>query len=138
MSKGGRRASFTVEASLVFPFLCFLLAVFIQSILYLHDTSVFAAAAYEAAQKCAELKNTGQKDMEAYGAKAVEQILEKKRAACSEYHVKIQVSKTKVRVRVEGSTNFLQGQFFYTEKEALRINPVDHLRTVKKIKDLQE
>lgn len=132
-----KRASFTVEASLIFPFACFLLAVFLQGILYLHDTSVFAAAAYETAQKCAELKNTGQKEMEAYGMEAAGQILEKKRLACSEYRVKVQVSKTKVQVRIEGSTHFLQGQSFYTEKEVLRINPIVYLRNVKKLKGIK-
>ena len=78
-----KKGSFTVEASLVVPFLCFLLAVFLQTILYLHDISIFSAAAYEAAQKGAALKNCSQVEREDYAKETAEKLLENRRMACS-------------------------------------------------------
>ncbi len=136
-SRKGKKGSFTVEASLIFPFICFLLAVFVQTVLYLHDTSIFVSAAYEAAQKSAAWRNSSQREMELFAEKEVKALLENRRLACSSYRVEAQVTAEKVQVRIEGSTDFLQGISFSAEKEALRINPVDSLRMRKKIEDLQ-
>lgn len=135
--KSEKNGSFTVEASLLFPFICFLLAVFVQTALYLHDASIFVSAAYEAAQKTAVLRDRSQKEMELFAVGETEMLLEHRRLACSAYRAEAQVTAGKVRVAIEGSTDFFQGFSFCAEKEVLRINPVDSLRDRKKIRDLQ-
>ena len=126
------------SASMVIPFLCLLLAVVLQMILYLHDTSIFASAAYEAAQKGAGLKNCGQETREEYAKEVADELLQTKRLAFSLYEVEVNAAATKVQVCIKGSTDFLQGVSIEVEKEALCTNSVDYLRKVKKMKKLWE
>ena len=126
-----KKGSFTVEASLVVPFLCFLLAVFLQTILYLHDISIFSAAAYEAAQKGAALKNCSQVEREDYAKETAEKLLENRRMACSIYAVTVQADFRCVCVTICGNTGFLHGMEWTVKKEAVCVNAVDYLRNRK-------
>lgn len=130
------RGSFTVEASFILPFICFLLAVLLQTILYLHDTSVFASAAYEAAQKAAELKDTKTKERAAFAREQALMLLEKKRLACKELEVEAWASTGKVQVCIRGYTGFFGGISLEAKKEVLYTNPVEYLRNIKKAKNL--
>ncbi len=133
-----RRGSFTVEASFILPFVCFLLAVLLQAILYLHDASVFASTAYEAAQKAAELKDTSAKERAAFAREQAFLLLDKKRLACKGCEVEASATSGRVQVCIRGSTGFFGGLSLEAKKEVLYTNPVDFLRSIKKTKNLWE
>ena len=126
------RGSFTVEASLILPFVCFLLAVLLQTMLYLHDVSLFASAAYEAAGKGAELQDADSGQREAHAREQAEKLLAGRRLACTVSHAEVHTGSGRVRVKLTGSTGFLGGFTLQAEKEVMCINPVDFLRNVEK------
>lgn len=126
------RGSFTVEASLILPFLCFLLAVLLQTALYLHDVSIFVSAAYEAASKGAELKYADKGQREAFAQEQAGKLLTGKCLACRVSSIEAHAASDRVQVKLTGSTGFLGGLTLEAEKEALCINPVDFLKNVEK------
>lgn len=127
-----KQAGFTVEAAFVVSFLCFLLAAFLQVVLYLHDVSVMVSCTYEAAQKAAVLKETGQKAKEAYAEELIYELLNEKCLACSEYQAEAHAAGGEVQIRVKGSAGVFGGIGMEVQKQAASINPVDYLRNVKK------
>jgi len=133
-----KHAGFTVEATMLIPFLCFLLAVILQVILYLHDTSIFVSVAYEAAQKGADLNWCTQREREAYMEKTAKELLEHRRLAFSVYEVEASVAGGDAQVIIRGKTAFLQGVSLEVQKKALCTNPVDHLRAGKRLQKLVE
>lgn len=130
------RASVTVEASLVVPFLCLLLAVLLQVIFYLHDVSIFASTAYEAAQKAADLEGASQKEKQDYAKEQAQVLLQGKRLACSAYQVEAKATSKKVLVYINGNSGFLRGVSIEVQKEVTCENPVEYLRNWKKLNGL--
>ena len=128
MRDRGKRASFTVEASLIMPLICLLTAVFVQTVLYLHDMSIFVSAAYEAAQKGASLQYISSGEREERTREMAVSMLKDKRLACSLEGVRARVQGGRVRVTIKGSTGFFGGISLTAEKEALLLNPVKRLR----------
>lgn len=125
--------SFTVEASMVMPFLCFLLAVLVQLVLYLHDVSVFVSAAYEAAQKGAELEHYSREAREVYVQNLAVMLLDNQRLAFSEYEAEALESDGKIQIIIRGNSEWFEHSSIDVQKEASCVNGVTYLRTMKKM-----
>lgn len=125
--------SFTIEASMVMPFLCFLLAVLVQLVLYLHDVSMFVSAAYEAAQKGAELEDYSREAKEAYAQKLAVMLLENQRLAFPEYEAEALEEDGKMQIIIRGNSEWFEYSFIEVQKEATCVNGVTYLRTMKKM-----
>lgn len=133
-----KRGSFTVEASLVIPFLCCLLVVFLQSVFYLHDVSVFTSVAYEAAQKGAAQKDCGTAEKESYAKDAAEDLLKGRRLACRTYEVEVNADHSNVCVTIHGQTGFWNDMDVCVKKEAACVHVVDFLRNRKRLERMGE
>lgn len=128
MKKQLRKGSLTVEASILIPFLTFLVFVFICLCLYLHDRSVLSSCAAELSGKGAAGKYQSEKELEAWLLRQAPGLARGKLLALGELEVSVKVTKQKVAVTYEGYTGLLGGLKVREQEEARRMNPTAEIR----------
>ena len=135
---GWRTGSFTVEASLLLPFLIFLIFVFFVLSLYLHDRSVLASCAAELAGKGAYRKYETDEHLESWLAGQARGLADEKLLLLRLTEAGAEVEGRSVTVFYEGSTYLLGGLEVWEEETAKRLNPVNYIRNSRRLKNLIE
>ena len=120
---GWRTGSFTVEASLLLPFLIFLIFVFFVLSLYLHDRSVLASCAAELAGKGAHRKYETDEHLESWLAGQARGLADEKLLLLRLTEAGAEVEGRSVTVFYEGSTSLLGGLEVWEEETAKRLTP---------------
>lgn len=138
MKKALRKGSFTVEASMLVPFLILLVFVFICLCLYLHDRSALASCAAELAGKGAARKYLSEKELEGWLEGQAEGLAKGKLLALRELEISVKVTRQKVVVSCGGRSSLLGGMEIQEQEEAERINPAVRIRGGRKLKKIRE
>lgn len=128
------RASITVEACFVIPFLTVIVFVFFCLCLYLHDRSLLASSAAQLAGKGAEKKYQTEKGLEDWLNGQATGLADGRLLAVRELKVTVQVTRTKVTVTYTGRTPLLGGLEVWEQETAKRLNPVNFIRVRKQLK----
>ena len=128
MKKRMQKGSLTVEASVLIPFLIFVVFVFICLCHYLHDRSVLSSCAAELSGKGAAGKYQSEKELEAWLLGQAAGLARGKLLALRELEVSVKVTKQKVVVAYEGYTSLLGGLRVREQEEARRMNPAAEIR----------
>lgn len=131
-----RQGSFTVEASLLVPFLVFLTCVMLILSLYLHDRSVLVSCAAELAGKGAVQKYRSNEDLTGWLENQAEGLIENRLLAFREIEVEVTVKDSEVTVCYRGGTDLLGGLTVQEQETAKRMNPVSFIRRTKLAEDL--
>lgn len=129
----------TVEATLVVPMIFVGIIFTIYLGLYLYNASTIKQAAYIAALRGSQLTGVSSETIENYVEQQLEELLNDQILARGNVQMEIKVSSQKVRVRIMTDMNMPFTQFlsfainlWTIETEAVRINPVDIIRNVRK------
>lgn len=134
-----KRASITVEASFLIPFLTMIVFVLLCLCLYLHDRSLLSSSAAELAGKGAAKKYQAEKELEEWLTGQAKGLASGKLLAVRELDVAVTVTSTGVTVTYTGNTPLLGGMEIRESETAKRRNPVDFIRGCRKLgKILQE
>ena len=136
MRKRLREGSLTVEASLLIPFLVFLMFVFLCLCLYLHDRSVLSSCAAELAGKGAARKYQTEKELEDWLNGQAAGLARGKLLALRELQTSVKVTGERIVVRYQGYSGLLGGLEIHEQEEARRINPVARLRVNRQLKKI--
>ncbi len=131
-----RQGSFTVEASLLLPFLILLLYVFLILGMYLHDRSILASCAAELAGKGALRKYETEEHLESWLRGQAEGLAEEKLLLLRLTEVSAEVDRSSVTVSYVGSTSLLGGLRAEETETAERLNPVNFIRNSRRLKNL--
>lgn len=131
-----KRGSFTVEASLLLPFLIFIIFAFFILSLYLHDRSVLASCAAELAGKGALRKYETEEHLEGWLAGQARGLAEEKLLLLELREASAEVTGNTVSVCYEGYTSLLGGLRAREEETAKRLNPVNFIRNSRRLKNL--
>lgn len=131
-----RQGSFTVEASLLVPFLVFLTCMMLILSLYLHDRSVLVSCAAELAGKGAVQKYRSNEDLTGWLENQAEGLIENRLLAFREIGVEVTVKDSEVTVCYRGGTDLLGGLTVQEQETAKRMNPVSFIRRTKLAEDL--
>ena len=123
-----RRGSLAVEASILVPFLIFIVFAFLCLCLYLHDRSVLVACAAELAGKGVAQKYQSEEALEEWLNAQARGLAEGRLLAVREFEVSVKVTAQKVVVGYRGSTPLLGGLELQEEAYAKRLNPVTFIR----------
>lgn len=134
MKKRLRKGSFTVEASMLIPFLILIIFIFICLSLYLHDRSVLSSCAAELAGKGASEKYRSEKELESWLQGQAAGLAKGKLLCLRDVEVSVKVTKQMVTVSYAGSTSLLGGLAVREEEQAIRLNPTTRLRSVRELK----
>ena len=126
-----RQGSFTVEASLLLPFLILLLYVFLILGMYLHDRSILASCAAELAGKYET-----EEHLESWLRGQAEGLAEEKLLLLRLTEVSAEVDRSSVTVSYVGSTSLLGGLRAEETETAERLNPVNFIRNSRRLKNL--
>lgn len=131
----------TVEATLVVPMIFVGIIFTIYLGLYLYNASTIKQAAYIAALRGSQLTGVSSETIENYVEQQLEELLDDQILARGNVQMEIKVSSQKVRVRIMTDMSMPFTQFLSSainlwtiesETEAVRINPVDIIRNVRK------
>ena len=133
-----KNGSFTVEASILVPFMVMIIFVFICLCLYLHDRSVLSACASEAAGKCAAEKYETDEHLESALLEEAEELVEGRLLMLGDIETSVKVDEDEVTVTYTGSSALLWGISSTEAESAVRDNPVDSIRSSMTIKNLVE
>ena len=131
-----KKGSFTVEASMLIPFLILILFVFLCLCLYLHDRSVLSSCAAELAGKGAAEKYQTEKELEAWLQGQAAGLARGKLLCLRETEAAVKVTKQKITVSYMGRTGLLGGLTAKEEEQAARLNPTKRLRSIRELKKL--
>ena len=131
-----KKGSFTVEASMLIPFLILILFVFLCLCLYLHDRSVLSSCAAELAGKGAAEKDQTEKELEAWLQGQAAGLARGKLLCLRETEAAVKVTKQKITVSYMGRTGLLGGLTAKEEEQAARLNPTKRLRSIREVKKL--
>ncbi len=129
-----RKGSFTVEASMLLPFLILTIFTFLCLCLYLHDRSVLSSCAAELAGKGAAEKYQNEKELEIWLQGQANGLARGKLLCLREVETSIKVTKQTVTVSYTGSTSLLGGLTVREEEQAVRLNPTMKLRSARELK----
>ena len=129
-----KRASITVEACFIIPFLTAIIFVLFCLCLYLHDRSMLAASAAELAGKGAGKKYQTEKELEEWLNGQALGLAEGRLLAVRELEATVRVTRTEVTVTYTGSTPLLGGLNVREQETAKRLNPVEFIRGRKRLK----
>lgn len=127
------QASITLEACIIVPFLTAILFVLFCLCLYLHDRSLLASNAAQLAGKGAGRKYQTEKELEEWLTGQALGLSDGQLLAVRELKVNVEVTRTKVTVAYTGSTPLLGGLEVREQESAKRLNPVDAIRSRKKL-----
>ena len=133
--EGWKKGSFTVEASLLLPFLVFVVFVFFVLSLYLHDRSVLASSAVELAGKGAHKKYETEEHLESWLAGQAMGLADEKLLLLRLTEAGAEVTGSSVTVFYRGSTSLLGGLEAEEEGTGKRLNPVNFIRKGRRLKD---
>lgn len=134
MKKRLRKGSFTVEASMLLPFLILIIFAFLCLCLYLHDRSVLSSCAAELAGKGAAKKYQSEKELEVWLQGQAEGLAKGKLLCLREVNATVKVTKQTVAVSYAGSTSLLGGLTVREEEQAARLNPTTRVRGIRELK----
>lgn len=134
MKKRLRKGSFTVEASILLPFLVLVIFAFLCLCLYLHDRSVLSSCAAELAGKGAAEKYRSEKELESWLQGQAAGLARGKLLCLRDLETSVKVTQKTVTVSYTGSTSLLGGLKVKEEEQAVRLNPTIKLRSVREIK----
>lgn len=134
MKKRLRKGSFTVEASMLLPFLILIIFAFLCLCLYLHDRSVLSSCASELAGKGAAKKYQSEKELETWLQGQAEGLTKGKLLCLREVNATVKVTKQTVVVSYVGSTSLLGGLTVREEEQAARLNPTTRVRSIRELK----
>lgn len=133
-----KKGSFTVEASLIMPFLILLIFVMLCLGLFWHDRSVLASCAAELAGKGASRKYETESQLESWLRTEAAGLAEGRLYLLRLTEASAEVTGDKVTVRYAGRTPLLGGLETREQESAQRHNPVSALRKSRIIKELTE
>ena len=133
-----KKGSFTVEASLIMPFLILLIFVMLCLGLFWHDRSVLASCAAELAGKGASRKYETEAQLENWLRTEAAGLAEGRLYLLRLTEASAEVTGDKVTVRYAGRTPLLGGLETREQESAQRHNPVRSLRKSRIIKGLAE
>lgn len=131
------RGSFTVEASMLIPFIVLILFVFLCLCLYLHDRSVLSSCAAELAGKGAAEKYRSEKKLEEWLRRQAPGLAGGKLLCLRETQAAVKVTKQRIIVSYTGQTSLLGGLKAKEEEQAIRLNPTKRLRSIRELKNIQ-
>jgi len=131
-----KRGSLTVEASLLIPFLLFLIFAVLSLSLYLHDRSVLASCAAEAAGKGAQKKYVNEEDLEAWLTGEARGLASGRLLALKEFEVEADVTRQAVTITYSGRTELLGGLEIRGQETAKRLKPVEFIRGSRQLEEL--
>lgn len=134
MKKRLQKGSFTVEASMLLPFLIFIIFAFFCLCLYLHDRSVLSSCAAELAGKGAAEKYRSEKELESWLQGQAVGLAKGKLLCLRDLKASVKVTQKIVTVNYTGSTSLLGGLKVKEEEQAVRLNPTVRLRSHREIK----
>lgn len=127
-----------MEASLLLPFLWFVIFMLVCLGLYLHDRSVLSACACEMAGKGAALKYQSSKSLEQWLTDEGRALAQSKLLSLEGVQVEAEVTGKEITVRYQGETGFLGGLKIREEETAKRLDPVAVLRLGRRLGGLRE
>ena len=136
MSAGWKRGSFTVEASILMPFLVWIIFVMLCLGLFWHDRSVLSACASELAGKGAARKYETEAHLESLLSTEASALAEDRLYLLKVTDITVKVTAGKVTVAYAGSSPVLGGLQTKEQEQAGRKNPVDLLRKTRLLKEL--
>lgn len=146
MCRETKKAYMTVEASLLLPMI-FVGIFFVISLgIYLYNAGTIQQAAYMASLRGSQMKSVDKDSVEMYTKQELEKILRNRMLAKDKMETKVKVSSNKVSVEIEYVMNVPFSHWIsskikeWTVKgkaEAIRINPVDIIRNVRKMNGSQ-
>jgi len=133
-----KKGSFTVEASLIMPFLILLIFVMLCLGLFWHDRSVLASCAAELAGKGASRKYETESHLESWLRTEAAGLAEGRLYLLQLTEASAEVTRDKVTVRYAGRTPLLGGLETREQESAQRHDPVSALRKSRIIKEVTE
>lgn len=111
MKKLKLKGSYTVEASLLFPFILSVIVFIMYMSFFLHDRCVMNQSAYQAALRASRVK-TGDNKVMSTAERAAGELMEKTVLATSGVTHSIDVSGSEIKVRYEGTLRIPAGTLF--------------------------
>ncbi len=111
MKKIKLKGSYTVEASLLFPFILSVIVFIMYMSFFLHDRCVMNQSAYQAALRASRVK-TGDNKVMSTAERAAGELMEKTVLATSGVTHSIDISGSEVKVRYEGILRIPAGTLF--------------------------
>lgn len=142
MCRKEKSAYMTVEASLIIPMILGGIIFTIYLGLYLYNASTIKQTAYIAALRGSQLMGVSSETIETYVEQQLNELLNDKILAKGNVREEVKVSLQKVRVKIIIDMNMPFAQFLSpvtelwtieSEAEAIRINPVNIIRDVRKM-----
>lgn len=133
-----KNGSLTVEASFLISFLLVLVFSILGLSLFLHDRSVLASCAAEAAGKGAQKKYVKEAELESWVAEEARGLASGRLLALREFEVKAKTTGGKVTVSYSGRTGLLGGLEIRGQEEAKRLKTVEWIRGSRQLKELWE
>lgn len=136
MSAGWKRGSFTVEASILMPFLMWIIFVMLCLGLFWHDRSVLSACASELAGKGAARKYETEAHLESWLSTEASALVEDRLYLLKVTDITVKVTAEQVTVAYAGSSPVLGGLQTKEQEKAGRKNPVNLLLKTRLLKEL--
>ena len=142
MCKEEKNAYFTIEASMLMPFIFGGIIFVIYLGIYLYNVCTLKQVSYIAALRGSLLKTASDEEIKSYTEQQLNQLLDHRILAKEKSETKISVTNSKVKVKVTTKITMPFAEFISksidfwkieNEAEASRINPVDIIRNVRKI-----
>ena len=146
MYKGTKKAYMTVEASLLLPMILGGIIFIIFLGFYLYNAVTVKQAVYIAALRGSQVKEESRDAIESYVEQELEKMLCNRILSGENMEIKTKVSDHKVHVEMGLVTNISLSQeidskinfgTIRSKAEASRINPVDIIRSVRKVNESQ-
>ena len=146
MYKKEKKAYMTLEASLVLPVIFAGIMVMIYWGIYLYDMSVMKQVAYIAALRGSRISDASAEDVKGFVEEQLEQLLERKIMMKENLQKEVKVTYGKVKVKVVMNvkiplihwiTDDMEFGIIEKEAEAVRIDPVNFIREVRKRNESQ-
>lgn len=105
------KGSYTVEASLLFPFILSVIVFIMYMSFFLHDRCVMNQSAYQAALRASRVK-TGDNKVMSTAERAAGELMEKTVLATTGVTHSIDISGSEIKVRYEGTLKIPAGTLF--------------------------
>ncbi len=136
MNGGWRRGSFTVEASILLPFMILILFAMLCLGLFWHDRSVLASCAAELAGKGAARKYETDAHLESWLRTEAEGLVEGRLYLLQVTESDVEISRGSITVTYTGFGSILGGLKTREQESAVQHNPVSTLRKSRIIKEV--
>ncbi len=111
MKKIRLEGSYTVEASLLFPFILSVIVFIMYMSFFFHDRCVMNQSAYQAALRASRMK-TGDNSVMGTAERAANELMNRTVLATSDITLSIEISGSEVQVRYEGILKIPAGALF--------------------------